>query len=611
MENKLGLFESLNARHLTPEEVAQRFISPEVFDELVLPTNSIIIGPRGSGKTTLLKMLQIPAIKNWSHVKKDEHLNSITYISAFIPTDITWKEQWSTIDQSAINSQTKQLIKDSVFVTHVIRSILEGVRHCLEIINSSNPRLSELSINLSKDDERKVCELVSDLIKIPCEIPSVEFLEFSLRRRLVDLGALINSIRVNPSGSDYPEYINLPFAETLSGLISIINLVIKRPNQKWAFLFDELEIAPEGIRQKLIRLLRSTYDQNIILKLSISPYSEDFDLFGDPSSPSAENDYKAINLWYSTKEDARPFCKKLFEQVCKRYGVDDATPETILGFSEFDLGNKLNSLSGTAYASNSLLVQRFKSLYKKDSSFREYIQKRGVDLNSIDKMNEEERASKIRKITNIVCVRDTFLRDSGEKSTKRRPSLYTGATSILDITEGNPRLFLGIVSKLIKVYSQKRVQVNASFQAKTILESSDRFRALLGTIAVKVENEEHKNLNELLDDIGNFIYKEVVIKKFSADPPTCFIVDDLTPKNVQNALGKALNAGAIVYMPENPGHALIEDLKKKRFRLSNLLAPHYKIPMLASKARQLSSILKSKYPEPSTPYTKDIFDESN
>lgn len=202
------------------------------------------------------------------------------------------------------------------------------------------------------------------------------------------------------SEAQLPSFINLSFEQTLNMMIDSINLFCNRDNQVWVLAFDELEIAPKSIREKLITLLRST-NSNIIFKLAMSPYAHDFDLLGSPTSPSAINDYVPISLWYSTKEEARPFCLAFFDSICKAYEISDVKPISIFGPSEFDAG-RLEQSKKTSYVKGSQHHARFVSLSKRDQSFRAYLNRKSIDINKLDLMSEDERASKVRKITNIV-----------------------------------------------------------------------------------------------------------------------------------------------------------------------------------------------------------------
>jgi hypothetical protein len=95
--NAPSVFESFNARALSPESVARTFIPSEKFAELAARCHSIVIGPRGSGKTSLLKMLQTTALETWNHEEAGEYRSRIDYTGVFIATDISWKEQLRSI----------------------------------------------------------------------------------------------------------------------------------------------------------------------------------------------------------------------------------------------------------------------------------------------------------------------------------------------------------------------------------------------------------------------------------------------------------------------------------------------------------------------------------
>ena len=63
-------------------------------------------------------------------------------------------------------------------------------------------------------------------------------------------------------------------------------------------------------------------------------------------------------------------------------------------------------------------------------------------------------------------------------------------------------------------------------------------------------------------------------------------------------LGQALNASAIVYVPDDNGQLILQSLRDKRFRVSYLLAPIYAIPIRLGPYVNLSSILSAKVSGP-------------
>jgi hypothetical protein len=74
--------------------------------------------------------------------------------------------------------------------------------------------------------------------------------------------------------------------------------------------------------------------------------------------------------------------------------------------------------------------------------------------------------------------------------------------------------------------------------------------------------------------------REALIDSFTAEPAASFKVDSSVPDEVVRMIGYAVNAGAIVYVPEREGDEevlSIERVRERRFRLSYLFAAQYGI----------------------------------
>jgi len=607
------IFDSLNARQLTPSQIAQSFIPPEGFFDLIKRNNNLLIGPRGSGKTTLLKMLQLPALHEWKHEQALDVIKSIDYVSAFIPTDRAWEKQWALIDNLNVSINIQTQLKKSIFTIHTIRQIIDAFKFCISDTLAKNSDLEKFYVLLSTEEEVEIAKKLASALSLTIEIPSLDYVMFQLRKRLANIGSFINKnlYQANVlSIEEVEHFIFLDFMQAITLVIEVLNNALGKPEQKWALLFDELEIAPKDIRDELFTNLRSTDDQRILFKLSISPYAEDLNL-STPTGSFAGHDYVPINLTYAKKERALPFCIALFEQMCRFYKIEKTTPIQVFGISEFDKGNENKSKEHSAYGKNSVLYERFSRLAKKDPSFESYLLKKEIDIDKMDLMSENDRASKIRKITNIVCIRETFLNEQGNIRTIKKSKIFTGIKTLFDITEGNPRLFLGIIGPLLKKYADKKKPISDIEQAKIINIAIDRFRALLKTIPAP-ENTILKNgtgLVELLDQIGNVFQHKILKEEFSPEPVTSFIIDDLIPEELKELLGMAVNAGAIIYVHAAEETPLLDTLYNKEFRLSYLLAPYYRLPMILNKSQKLSKILNIESKSNDAPFKgQTVFD---
>lgn len=589
------IFDTLNARLLTPSQIAQSFIPPDQFDELVQRNNNIIIGPRGSGKTTLLKMLQLPALVNWRHRKAKKILDDIDFVSVFIPTDRAWLEQWSLIEDLNLLNKHKDSLRKAIFITHTVRQMIETLRYCVSAQISLHPQLKKFYLELNKNTEREIVTEVSNFLGLKREIPSIEYLKLALQERLSNLGVFLYKNIGNEKVviDDQDDYIHGDLMQTITYVVEVINTCSNRQGLKWALCFDELEIAPKEIVQALLYDLRSTAEQTIMFKLSISPYAEDFDIWRAENS-SAGNDYVPINLTYPRKEKARPFCENLFRQMCVAYGVEGTHPKDVFGLSEFDMGREYSqSRKSSAYDKDSPVLQRFERLFQKDSTFRKFCKDNNINFDDLGSMPDIKRAP-IRKLTTIVCLRDRFIKENGTLSSSQEVLLYTGYKTIFDVTEGNPRLFLRIVKPLLKKFVETKKIIDRSHQAESISIARDQFIAHIKTIPISVDSSKHKGVYDLLEKIGLNFQHKILRDEFSADPATSFIVDSNTPPDIIQSLGKAINAGAIIYIHESEETPLLDSLVGKRFRLSHLLASKFKLPLVVNKPINLSSIFLTK-----------------
>jgi len=95
----------------------------------------------------------------------------------------------------------------------------------------------------------------------------------------------------------------------------------------------------------------------------------------------------------------------------------------------------------------------------------------------------------------------------------------------------------------------------------------------------------------LLRKIARYFHADAVRGEFQAAPVGSFTIDAKTPEAILKALGQALNAGAIIYIPDDEGKVILTSLRGKKFRLSYLLAPLYGFPIRLGRDIALSRIL--------------------
>jgi hypothetical protein len=232
------------------------------------------------------------------------------------------------------------------------------------------------------------------------------------------------------------------------------------------------------------------------------------------------------------------------------------------------------------------------------------------------------RAKTFRKINSIVIVREAFRKHDPKKHhnntngqapnkfiqdnprsrrSRKNPGVYAGATAFFAICESNPRFLIGMLNQLLGEGTGKEnpLRIDASLQAAVYASATARFRAYLRTVpSPKGISSGSRGLLSLMDRIGTYFYNECVAGPFDDDPDGTFIVDANTYQELASALQIALNAGAIIWVPEKKDATILTSIRGKRFRLSYLLAPYYQLPLHLGRQVSLGKILRESSAEP-------------
>jgi hypothetical protein len=453
--------------------------------------------------------------------------------------------------------------------------------------------------------EREIVMDIASCWKLSPSIPSLLSLRQSLSKRLVDIRTFASQ-EATLGDAGRPErvasltHLHLHFLQAASLGVEIFNDAVDQSDEKWALLFDELELAPDWIREELVRHLRGAEDR-FLLKLALSPFAREVGEFESAQGAAPVHDYDQIPLWYAHKQDGYPFCEKLWYGILRERELPAVSPAQLLGRSFFETTVADWRPTGTAYGPNSRWGKLFIRMAKQDPSFRRYLRRKGIDPFQLHKMEGSERAAEIRKIAPVLAVREYFRTYEDDPSSvargrsRKQVTLYSGADSLFAITEGNPRWFLGLVDALLANRDSITSPIPPTVQAAQLVQAAQRFAALLRTIPLpigEIADRTERGLLTLINQVGEFIHDQVVSEEFTAEPPGTFIVDSNTSDAMLAVLGRALNAGALVYVPDDRGQVILTSLRGKRFRLSYLLAPLHKTPLRLGRGVALSKILR-------------------
>lgn len=575
---------SFNARNLDPKQVAEKFIFSQSFDKLKNNCHTVILGARGCGKTTLMKMLTLPALYNWNHSSAKKIIAEIPFYAVYIPTDISWvlkEESFKDYDDEDI---FKMSISKFAVNTNLYESLCDTFYNILnyELINSEEEKEFELCINLIERWKLK-----------KSTVPKLQYIKSALQKRRDDVSQRIPKAIFNKTECELidEDYFDLDYRTSVTAVTTIFNRIYNIPtSKKLALCFDELEFAPAWLKKELYKSLRST-DQNLLFKLSSSPIlpKEVEEIMKSESGASSGNDFEAIKMWELQSNNEFP--RKIIESLLvSKPNFENV--ETFFG-SNVRYINKKES-----YTEDSIYIKEIKELQSKDEMFRKFLVKNSINPNNPIPVNEDQKSSIYRKIKPIVYFRNYFLRENKInrkpilKQNKKYTELYSGIEVLINITDGNPRWLIGLINSILN--NNKGNKVENNIQYDEIIKVSNRFINFIKNTPITLNDPKSLTTEKFIDKIGNYFQNELLGHRFLPEPISSFTFDLDNSTDYENIVEKGLLQGAFILVG-NEKEIYDFEINNKRFKLSNLFYPMYKLPLRMNKTIKLSSILTNSF----------------
>lgn len=618
MDEESTIFDASNARHMSPSEIADTFIPPiGIFSSIASKGNHIITGPRGSGKTTLLRMLTFPALIRWRHLESDHIAKKINFVGVFIAADKNWHGQLKSIPSHVSDPLVAKTLGEATFTTHILKALIRTFQdlNSTSVETSSNALAHQIT-RLTAEEEAQITTEIAEVWRLRPRLPSLTSLQSALSARLAEIGEL-RRICQSIDGATLlhtteNRHLFLDHTECVTFAIELHNSITLRKDRHWCLLFDEIEIAPSGIQKELLNNLRGVNAASTFsYKVALAPFNKHSGQEFSELMAAPGNDFKHIDLTYARKEYGYEFSQELINSLLRKNGMPTDNVKSMLGDSASDFWDE--SSVPSPYSSEGIVGKSIHELLKKDPSFANYMRRNQISPSDMMSLQESERAHQFRKMRSIVVIRNHFAKAATIKRSddgisdvsalggRSRKSLeiYTGFPSMLALTEGNPRWLLGMFGPLVQELAAIRIanskkRVGKALQARELEATIRTFRSLLKTIPYKPNEANNRGLLKFLDAIGKYFHHHCVIAPFAAQPPLTFMVDSHTDDETLEAIGRALNVGAIIYIPDRAGDTVLTSVRGKRFRLCYLLAAHYEIPIILNRSISLSRILSHK-----------------
>lgn len=575
------LYKAFNARWLTPEDVARKFVPIPQFSALLGPSNCVLAGPRGCGKTTLLKMLTRRAQSIWeSERAKNYPIGQIfapSFEAIYIPSDVRWSYELRAIPRDLGHVHLGELCQRILIGANALRCTLELFDRRLHSVDRLASVSPDLSVKLIKNFgfEGSIATLADC---ISC-----------LRGIASDLRGLINLRNLGRLQSLVESLSPRIYSDAVDPVISACRIYNETVDpefrvQKWGICFDEVEIAPDWFGRELFLALRSLAEQEVLLKFTWSPILPP----DDEARAQQINDYDPVKLWSAHVLDPKEFCETLSSDFLKA-----KFPTRTYGATEF-LGSSIFASEGadeepkSIYQKNSVLHHSMIELAQKDEAFSKFVKDKEIDLAEgfVIRNGDGSAMDKVfRKIKPIVLMRNEFMKGP-ERRTRKRVTLYAGKEAVFAMSEGNPRRLLGLLNQLYDIFEYRtkwsadlKRPVSDLDQAKVLSRASNGALTSLKSTPVFPEEPDRPvrfSLFELVDCIAKYFSDKFYEGGFHIDPVGSFRIDDGLHPDIVFALKRLIDIGAIIPVSEVPGE-LPSTLLGERFRLSFVIAPKYKL----------------------------------
>ncbi|MDQ0573719.1 energy-coupling factor transporter ATP-binding protein EcfA2 [Variovorax paradoxus] len=604
--------EPFNAKTMSYAEVARTFVPSTKFTQLAGAWNSVLVGPRGGGKTTLLKMLSVEGQEAWAGPVSEPYKKTLGYTGIYVPSDIAWGTMLESLQEAGQDERVVTLFSQAAFVTHVLLAVAAGIERHVSRHPPLRPQhvaLPEGASNLPTQAElERVIASIAVMWRVkPVSLSSASLVD-ALRLRLLDIKQDAHLLAqlggtVGPS----QDYLGMDMLESASQALQAFDATYQRPDHRWCLLLDEFEVAPMHLQKTVLAAMRASGAHKILLKVALAPCGPDL-LYEQQSNapPSQINDVQQVELWYADKAEASDFCQQVFLSRSSSYpALRDKTPTEVFGTSAFavvdDSGEteQIGLFVPASSKDKKQISDQFQSLAGKDTSFVEFLQRKQIDLSQeLGLQPHDPHGNTLRKIAPLVAFRNAY-RGKGvgrKRGVKPFNTAYSGWESISAISEGNPRWLIGLVTRIMSQSDLRQFPVPTPQQTSAVQWNCQRYAEMLQAVA----NEQFGSIKtstpiyEVLSKIGKYFHDRLVTTNFVEDPPMSFVVDDRVSDDVEHALRIAVNHGAIVCFEAAADVGGFRTLRGKRFRLTYLLAPVFKLPMRKSKSVSLSTILEAK-----------------
>lgn len=578
MKLRRNLFEILNARNLSLEEMVNTFVTTRAFWSLFTAKNQIILGARGSGKTALVKMVSHNHLSRLKSPKAHEIIRSKAFIGIYLPTNIEWvsglkNKPWQSEEEKENEFQWRLNVSSCL-------SFINTARSCLD--NYVEDRVEKALI------EEDICkDLTSHWLDSDKEYNTFTKLQISLIDLQDHKKIQVSRLRINGKLRENEEHVGVAFhTDLFSPIRRGINLISKALNfpqeTLWFICLDEAEFL-EPMHHRILNSHMRSDSGNVLFKITTTPYVH-HTLDTNTGSPVEEgHDFEYVYI------DKDPILKGMERDV----GTYNFASKVFKKRDESSLkifkDISLNKLLGP-----SLMLEKKRSFWEIDSHEFKLLQKyssettieRAKRLLS-DKIRFSDQIS--RKIHGALLLREAVENLKGQ----RNLDIYSGDLMAVRCSDGNPRRLIRIFNSYLSKIRWNKLRKRDEYYSIPPEEQTKILNAFSSSILLRTKSETKvgRKLFSFINKIGLYMKDRLYNYPLSTNQVTSINIDDKVSDEDWNLIKRAVDLG-LLYPNINFNHPDKLPVREGKFHLAYVLSPHFKLLPRRGRDVALATVLE-------------------
>ncbi|MCM1154400.1 MAG: hypothetical protein NC392_03475 [Roseburia sp.] len=538
-------FSDSQARNFSDIKVVNEFYPISQFWTLFNDQHEILVGTRGSGKTFLLKMMRYSMLKELKDPKAQKLVTDKEFIAIYVPMHL---EFVVSFNDPQLSEEEQIILFQFGFNCKLAEALITELKAMLNDIQDAVERA------------KKIASIVECLNRIWFEDQNSELYDFEkLSERIIEMYYSFDwrNADISKFPTVFKRQICAPLLATKLEIKRLLNL---KQEPTWIVCIDEAEFLNKRLQKCINNIFRSDSNR-IALKVATLPYyHKTLETLVANVSVTDGNDFsfRVVDLDYNS-EDFISLTNKLCSHRLKKIfneKIDCPDLESFLG----KIGNDDQ-------------IDYYRQEFGEDKSKREIIEQSIIDNFSPKRKEnainyENKRKTIYDKYAPILFVREMY---NLTKKGHYKPGWYAGAKNIRKLSQGNPRVYIQIMSDLFD--KAKKTFLSSKVQHEVVINFAKKFCE-----ETQALEERGPIIYKELNKIANYLH-EKVHNGYLKTTGSSFVLEYQTSENYEECkewIELAVAYSRVVVDDEVKICGIKEDTK---FNLSNLYAMAYWLPL--------------------------------